>query len=219
MLAVSDSGIGMDNETLSHVFEPFFTTKDRGKGTGLGLSTVYGIVKQNRGHISVYSEPGHGTIFKLYFPQIAAGREDSPRPEIKSKAGRGSETILMVEDEDAVRELAVNVLRGYGYDVLESATPQDAIRIGEDRQKHIDLLLTDVVMPGMSGRNVAEHLIFLRPELKVLYMSGYTDDAILHHGVLQAGVAFIQKPFTPEALARKIREVLDTPKEPARQAA
>jgi PAS domain S-box-containing protein len=209
MLAVSDTGVGMDDETMAHIFEPFFTTKARGKGTGLGLSTVYGIVKQTRGHISVYSEPGRGTTFKVFLPQVAKFSEAAPTTVDSSRPLGGSETILLVEDEKALRGLAVSVLKEYGYHVLESETPQEAVEIGEDRQTRIDLLLTDVVMPGMSGRNIAEHLAFLRPEMKVLYMSGYTDDAIIHHGVLQAGVAFMQKPFTPEVLARKVREVLD----------
>ncbi len=209
MLAVSDSGIGMDAETQAQIFEPFFTTKEKGKGTGLGLATVYGIVKQSGGHLWVYSEPGKGATFKVYLPQVEEANGTVAASQARVKSLRGAETILLVEDEEAVRKLASRILQEYGYKVLESTSAEQALQIGERHKEPIDLLVTDVVMPGMGGREVAGHLAFLRPEMKVLYMSGYTDDAIIHHGVLQAGVAFMQKPFTPEVLARKVREVLD----------
>jgi len=209
MLAVSDTGIGMDAGTQAHIFEPFFTTKEKDKGTGLGLATVYGIVKQSSGHIWVYSEPGRGTAFKIYLPRFEEVEESVHAPEARGHSVPGTETILLVEDEEAVRSLAVRVLQDLGYQLLESTSPEDALEIAERHKEPIDLLLTDVVMPRMSGRKVAEHLALMRPGMKVLCMSGYTDDAIVRHGVLEAGVAFLQKPFTPAALARKVREVLD----------
>jgi two-component system, cell cycle sensor histidine kinase and response regulator CckA len=209
-LAVSDTGIGMDAKTLGRIFEPFYTTKEQGKGTGLGLSTVFGIVKQSGGHINVYSEPGKGTTFRIYLQEVESPAAEAVEAEASRPPG-GSETILLVEDEEGVRAIATRVLKDYGYKVLESSSAEDAVRIGDEYRPAIDLLLTDVVMPGLSGRNVAEHLTFSRPGIKVLFMSGYTDDAIIHHGVLEAGVAFLQKPFTPEGLAARVREVLDTP--------
>ncbi len=211
VLGINDTGMGMDGQTMAHIFEPFFTTKERGKGTGLGLSTVYGIVKQTGGHISVQSEPGRGTKFKVYLPEIERLSEGSAPEEDLARPRGGSETILLVEDEVAVRALAVRVLKGYGYKVLESTSPEHAVELSERQEEPIDLLMTDVVMPGMSGRDIAEHLGFTRPQMKVLYVSGYTDDIIAHHGVLEARTAFLQKPFSPEALARKVRAVLDTP--------
>ncbi len=209
MLAVSDTGCGMDAETRSHLFEPFFTTKEVGKGTGLGLATVYGIVTQSGGTVSVYSEPGRGTTFKLYLPRVedAAGRPvpaGLPAPPVK-----GSETILVVEDEKAVRSLACEVLKRNGYTVLEARHGDEALAVSDRHEGRIALMLTDMVMPGKRGPDVARQLAAVRPDMKVLYMSGYADSGIVHQGVLDAGTAFLAKPFTPTALARKVREVLD----------
>lgn len=211
MLAVTDSGCGMDAETQARIYEPFFTTKEVGKGTGLGLATVYGIVKQSEGSIWVYSEVGHGTTFKIYLPsvecsvvKIAAGIEN---PELL----KGAETILLVEDEEIVREMATEILRENGYHVMEAKHPNEALILAAQYNGIIHLMLTDVVMPQMSGRDLAEQITPLRPDMKVLYMSGYTDDAIVHHGVLEEGTAFIAKPFSIDGLARKLREVLDEP--------
>ncbi|MGO8732443.1 MAG: PAS domain-containing protein, partial [Terriglobia bacterium] len=213
MLAVSDTGIVMDAETQAHIFEPFFTTKEKHKGTGLGLATAYGIVKQSGGFIWVYSELGRGTTFKIYLPRVDEAAESAQISEVPRPSEAGSETILLVEDEGAVRALAASILRAQGYKVLESTSPEDALRIGEQHQEPIDLLLTDVVLPKMSGRKIAEHLTGLRPTMKVLYMSGYTDDAVVRNGVLETGTAFLQKPFTPSGMARKVREVLDAGRE------
>jgi len=210
MIAMSDTGIGMDAETQAHIFEPFFTTKGQGKGTGLGLATTYGIVKQSEGHIWVYSEPGKGTTFKVYLPRIDQAVEViAPTNAPVDKLSLGCETILLVEDEEAVCSLVRGVLESRGYDVLEAKGAYDALEIGGRHKKHIHLLLTDVVMPQVSGRELAEHLAPLHPETKVLYMSGYADHAVVHHGLLEPGTVFLQKPFTPDALARKVREVLD----------
>ncbi|MEW6487039.1 MAG: ATP-binding protein [Thermodesulfobacteriota bacterium] len=208
MLAVSDTGQGMPPEVVARLFEPFFTTKEQGRGTGLGLATVYGIVKQSGGHIAVYSEPGTGTAFKVYLPRAAedAGAPaPDPKPEETPVSGTG--TVLVVEDEDPVRATVRQVLAALGYTVHDARTPDDAFLLagGLDR---LDLLITDVILPGMSGRDVAERLRKERPGLRVLYVSGYTDDAIVRHGVLDPGLAFLQKPFTRDALARKVREVL-----------
>ena len=215
MLAVNDSGIGMDAEMQAHIFEPFFTTKEKGKGTGLGLATVYGIVKQSGGHIWLYSELGHGTTFKVYLPRV----EETARPEGAISPGvplpGGSETILLVEDEEGVRDLAGRILELKGYKVVTALNPTEAVQVCERHEGPIHLLLTDVVMPTMSGRKLAEHLAFLRPGLEVLYMSGYTDNAIVSHGILEESTPFLQKPFTPDALARKVREVLDAPRQAA----
>jgi CheY-like chemotaxis protein len=208
MLAVSDTGVGMDEATLSRVFEPFFTTKEKGKGTGLGLATVYGIVKQSGGYIWVYSEPGRGATFKVYLPRVDEEAE-SFRVLPVAEAPGGSETVLLVEDEAAVRDMVRQLLAASGYTVLEAQSPEDALLLGERHPGPIHLLLTDVVMPAMGGRELAERLRGSRPELKVLYISGYTDNAIVHHGVLDEGMAFLQKPFTRQALARKVRAVLD----------
>jgi two-component system cell cycle sensor histidine kinase/response regulator CckA len=208
MLAVSDTGTGMDEETQAHIFEPFFTTKEQGKGTGLGLSTVYGIVKQSGGNIWVYSEPEHGTTFKIYLP-VAGETDESRREEVAAERPQGTETILLVEDEEAVRLLLLDILDAEGYAVLPASNGRDALRVCEQHSGPIHLLITDVVMPGMSGRELAARLAEECGDAKVLYMSGYTDDAIIHHGVLDAGTNFLQKPFTPDAVARKVREVLD----------
>ena len=210
MLAVSDTGAGMDAATRARVFEPFFTTKEQGKGTGLGLATVYGIVKQSGGYIWVYSEPGHGTVFKVYLPPAqtrAAPSEHRHRQDQRHRAGW--ETVLLVEDEDAVRALAREVLRRHGYVVLEARHGVDALRVAERHPDDIHLLITDVVMPHMSGREVAARLGTVRPKMKVLFMSGYTDHALMHRE-LTPGEAFLQKPFTPEVFARKVRHVLDS---------
>jgi signal transduction histidine kinase len=211
MLAVSDNGCGMDAETQAHIFEPFFTTKEVGKGTGLGLATVYGIVKQSEGTIWLYSEVGGGTTFKIYLPCV-----ERPMKEVEVETDNfelleGTETVLLVEDEEVVREMATEILRDSGYQVLEAKHGHEALTLGRQHAGVIHLMLTDVVMPQMSGRQLAEQLTPLRSEMKVLYMSGYTDDAIVHHGVLEEGTAFIGKPFTPSALARKVRELLDAP--------
>jgi two-component system, cell cycle sensor histidine kinase and response regulator CckA len=209
MLAVSDTGTGMDAMTRARVFEPFFTTKEQGKGTGLGLSTVFGIAQQSGGYVGVYSEPGAGSTFKIYIPRTDRFADASPSSH-QSLELRGSETVLLVEDEEQVRTVACMILRGHGYRVLEAANGADGVSVSTGFEGKIDLLLTDVVMPRVSGRMLAEQLAVTRPEMRVLFVSGYTDDAIVRHGVLEAGVAFLQKPFTPNALLRKVRAALDS---------
>jgi PAS domain S-box-containing protein len=211
MLAVSDTGCGMDASTKARIFEPFFTTKEVGKGTGLGLATVYGIVKQSGGNIWVYSEVDQGTTFKIYLPAVE-GRVEKPKAEPAiSKLADGVETVLLVEDEEVVREMAMEILQECGYQVLQAKDGPEALRLAREHAGEIHLMLTDVVMPRMSGRELAEEIRPLRPDVRVLYMSGYTDDAIVHHGVLDEGTAFIGKPFSMQALARKVRETLDEP--------
>ena len=207
MLEVSDTGVGMDGPTQARIFEPFFTTKGPGKGTGLGLATVYGIVKQSGGHVRVYSEPGVGTAFRIYFPRTDAAVEAETSTD--AALPRGQETVLLVEDEEEVRRFTREVLERLGYTVLEATGAMDAVVISERHLGVINVLLTDVVMPQMSGRELAEAIAGARPETKVLFMSGYTDDAIVRHGVLEAGIKFLEKPFSPQTLAVKVREVLD----------
>jgi len=211
MLAISDTGVGMDETVQQRLFEPFFTTKENGKGTGLGLATIYGIVKQSGGSIWVYSEPGQGSCFKVYLPVGDAQRADTARAEGSTAAvpAGGTETVLVVEDQGDVRGVTCEMLRAFGYTVLEADGSAEAIAIAQRHAGPIHLLLTDVVMPEMSGRHVAVQLTVGRPHLRVIYTSGYTDNAIVHHGVLDPGVAFLQKPFSSSALAAKIREVLD----------
>ncbi|MDI6809481.1 MAG: GAF domain-containing protein [Candidatus Eisenbacteria bacterium] len=219
MLAVSDTGCGMDEETQSHIFEPFFTTRDKSKGAGLGLATVYGTVKQSGGDIWVYSKPGKGTTFKIYIPQVSEKVEVREAGETGAEAHRGSETILLVEDDENVRGLVFEILEMNGYRVLPACNGAEAVLIAEQHEGPIDLMVTDVVMPGMSGKELALSLSVSRHEMKVLYMSGYTDDAIVHHGVLDPGTVFLQKPFTPDQLAKKVRRVLDAGRRQALQQA
>jgi CheY-like chemotaxis protein len=209
MFSVSDTGVGMTPEVREQIFEPFFTTKEKGKGTGLGLSTTYGIVKQSEGNIWVYSEQGKGTTFKIYLPRVNEPLEDIRKEVLKEELPRGNETILIVEDEEEVRKLTAKILEMQGYRILETSNGDDALLACERRKGPIHLMLADIVMPGMSGSELAKLLEPLYPEIKILYMSGYTDNAIVRHGVLEKGVNYIQKPFTMEALARKVRVVLD----------
>ena len=208
LIAVSDTGHGMDPVTRQNIFEPFFTTKPRGKGTGLGLATVYGMVKQSGGDIWVYSEPGQGTTFKLYFPRVVEPASSGYVEETEHARRGASETLMLVEDETQVRDLGVRMLEQLGYKVLAAADGEEALNVSRAHPGKISLLVTDVVMPNMSGKKVADALLSSRPDLRVLYLSGYTENTIGHHGVLDSGVDFLTKPFTREALARKIREIL-----------
>jgi len=209
MLAVTDNGCGMDAETQTHIFEPFFTTKEKGKGTGLGLATVYGIVKQSGGYVWVYSEPGRGTSFKIYLPMVEnveePGRDN--RSDLQPSR-RGTETILLVEDEKGVRELAREYLEMSGYTVIEAEDGHTALELAAMHSGTIHLLMTDVVMPGISGRELADRVKRIRPKIRVLYMSGYTDQAVVHHGILDMDAVLLQKPFTMATLSSKLREIL-----------
>jgi two-component system, cell cycle sensor histidine kinase and response regulator CckA len=209
---VSDTGCGMDEQTQSRIFEPFFTTKGRNKGTGLGLSTVYGIVKQSGGYIWVYSEPGHGTSFKIYLPMVQAAAE-SLRPVERSEAPspRGSETILVVEDDALLREVTCEFFHSSGYNVISAGSPDQALQLAKCHNGPVDFLLTDLIMPGMNGRELAYRLSEVQPEMKALYVSGYADGIVQDgvHGALEKGLAFLQKPYTRIALTRKVREILD----------
>ena len=211
MLAVSDTGCGMDAETQAHIFEPFFTTKGPGIGTGLGLATVYGIITQSGGAIEVHSTSGQGSTFRIYFPQVETGveTEETERPAMNLPAGSG--TILVVEDEVQVRELVQEILQAEGYTVLTAADGDEGLQLCTAYGGPIDLLLTDVVMPRLSGPEMAQCILPMRPTIKIVYMSGYASDAMGDHGVLDPGTAFLQKPFTPDILIRKVRKTLDTP--------
>lgn len=210
LMTVSDNGCGMNKETLENLFEPFYTTKDMHQGTGLGLATVYGIVKQNNGFIHVYSEPGHGTTFKIFLPRhiikepLAIAQQDT----VEATSG-GSEVILLVEDEKAILRMTTMMLERLGYTVFSASSPSEAIRIGSSKAGEINLLMTDVVMPGMSGREMARKLLKSYPDVKCLFMSGYTENVIAHHGVLDKGIHFIHKPFGKKELAAKLRDILD----------
>jgi nitrogen-specific signal transduction histidine kinase/CheY-like chemotaxis protein len=209
LLAVSDDGCGMDKQTLDKIFEPFFTTKETGKGTGLGLATVYGIAKQNNGFVNVYSEPGQGSTFKIYLPRDTGKSVEMPRESPASPVTGGHETILLAEDEAAILDMVKQILEDFGYRVLAASTPGEAIRVAKEYTEEIHLLITDMVMPEMNGHELAKNLLSLHPKLKCLYMSGYSANVIARHGVLDEGTNFIQKPFSMQAFAAKVREALD----------
>jgi CheY-like chemotaxis protein len=210
LIDVSDTGEGMDGATVAHIFEPFFTTKERGKGTGLGLATVYGMVRQAGGDVQVTSQPGNGSTFHLYFPTVMEPATETP-PQPSPAPGPGFETVLVVEDEAAVREFTAKVLRQLGYRVLTASGGDEAIRTSDAHSAEIAALVTDVIMPGMSGRQVADELLRRRPGIKVLFLSGYTGDMIAEHNVHETGVDFLAKPFRLEDLAIRLREILDRP--------
>jgi two-component system, cell cycle sensor histidine kinase and response regulator CckA len=210
VLSVSDTGSGMDAATQARIFEPFFTTKEVGKGTGLGLSTVFGIVQQAGGQIGCTSQPGKGTTFKIYLPYVLAQIVVDNSDQTAVSEAAGHETVLLVEDEDAVRALASRILRRSGYKVIEARHGQDALAAAHDHPSHIDLLLSDIVLPAMNGLVLSKRLGMSRPGLRVLLMSGYTDDEIVRRGLHEPGIAYLQKPFTPDVLAAKVRTVLDT---------
>ncbi len=209
MLAITDTGVGMTEEVKARIFEPFFTTKEVGKGTGLGLAMVYGVIKQSGGHIAVYSEPGHGTTFKIYLPCADESRVPPVSPSLRLKATpRGQGTVLLVEDEDMVRTIGKEILQEQGYTVLEARHGREALDLTEKEMESVQLTVTDVVMPEMDGRDLAQHLLRRKPDMKVLYVSGYTNNAAIRNGLLPPGTAFLEKPFTPESLIRKVHEVL-----------
>jgi two-component system, cell cycle sensor histidine kinase and response regulator CckA len=212
-VSVSDTGVGIDPDVLPHIFEPFYTTKERGKGTGLGLSTVFGIVEQAGGHVRVDSAPGSGTTFTVYLPRLPeparAGRQKAAAPEARAELPRGTETVLVVEDEAMVRQTVSEMLRISGYTVLQAGHAGEALLVCERHEGPIPLMITDVVMPGMGGRELAQRLMQVRPDMQVLFMSGHTDDAMLRHGVRDALFSFIQKPFTMDVLLRRVRAMLD----------
>ena len=209
MLAVSDTGEGMSAETQARIFEPFYTTKEVGKGTGLGLSMVYGIVKQSGGYIWVYSEPGRGTTFKIYLPRVDQHAEEIDSEKIVDHVRRGTETILLVEDDAQLRQLSSSVLSHCGYNVLVAGNPEQGIELCKANKREIRLLVTDVVMPRMNGRQLADQILQVCPHIRVLFISGYTNNAVVHYGVLDPGLWFLPKPFTLSALVGKVREVLD----------
>jgi signal transduction histidine kinase/ActR/RegA family two-component response regulator len=216
MLAITDSGQGMDEETRSRIFEPFFTTKESGKGTGLGLSTVYGIIKQSNGHVWVYSEPGQGTTFKVYLPRVQMPQGEATVREHDQREGQlatqnGNETALLVEDDDSVRAVVRRTLESNGYDVIEAHSAAEAARLAQHHSGPIDFLITDLIMPETSGQDLAQTICALRPGVKVLYMSGYSDKAVLQQGMLSSDMDFLAKPFTQEMLLAKVRQVLDSP--------
>jgi len=208
MLGVRDTGCGMDQETQSHIFEPFFTTKESGKGTGLGLATAYGVIKQSGGDILVDSSPGQGSFFKLYLPQVAETSEAPSKIASPPTPALGSHTILLVEDEQSLRKLAHKILKDVGYAVLEAEGGSKALEIAEQYKSRIDLLLTDVIMPGINGRMLAEKLSAARPDMKILYMSGYAEGEIARHGFLQPSVQVLRKPFTCEELTQRVQQVI-----------
>jgi CheY-like chemotaxis protein len=208
-VAVCDTGCGIGAEVRPHLFEPFFTTKEVGKGTGLGLATVYGILSQSGGSITVSSEPGRGATFSIYLPRVEEPLSTTPAGDALTALPRGTETLLLVEDDDLVRNLVGTILRECGYGVLEASDGLEALRLGEGHPGPIHLVVTDVVMPQMNGRELVQRLHPLHPDMKVLYISGYTDDATVRGGAPEAGVHFLQKPFTPDTLARAVREALD----------
>jgi CheY-like chemotaxis protein len=208
VLSFSDTGSGIGKEILPHIFEPFYTTKAKGEGTGLGLATVFGIIKQNGGHINVYSEVNIGTTFKIYLPRYS-GETEIHNIESKEIPLDGNETILIVEDEEALLQLANTALSGYKYTVLVAKSPAEALMICEGYKKNINLLITDVVMPGMNGKELRDRIVKTYPSIKTLYMSGYTSDIVAHRGILEEGINFLQKPFTPLRLVRRVREILN----------
>jgi CheY-like chemotaxis protein len=209
VLSVTDTGEGMGPETREKIFEPFFSTKKGGKGTGLGLATVYGIIRQHDGHIGVYSEPGHGACFRCYLPLADESVAELIAPKEEPALVDGTETIMVVEDEEAVRRLAVRVLKGQGYEVLEAEDADSCLALLRDWEGPLDLLLTDLILPGVEGRELSGRVLELFPESKVLYMSGYSEDIITHRGILEEGIPFLQKPFTVGGFSARVREILE----------